>query len=60
MWILGIKGWFLYMWILCTFDLVIPEIKKLVAQRADVTPILSDAAYHWDTRFYPLRSLGLS
>lgn len=23
----------------CTFDLVIPEIKKLVAQGADVTPI---------------------
>jgi dipicolinate synthase subunit B len=39
----------------CTFDLVIPEIKKLVAQGADVTPILSDAAYHWDTRFYPAK-----
>ena len=37
------------------FDLVIQEIKKLVAQGADVTPILSDAAYHWDTRFYPAK-----
>ena len=39
----------------CTFDLVIPEIRKLVDHGADVTPILSDAAYHWDTRFYPAK-----
>ncbi|HZJ58380.1 MAG TPA: dipicolinate synthase subunit B [Clostridia bacterium] len=36
----------------CTFDRLIPEIEKLVTQGADVTPILSDAAYNWDTRFY--------
>lgn len=36
----------------CTFDDIIPEVKKLVAQGADVTPIFSDPTYNWDTRFY--------
>ena len=39
----------------CTFDDVIPEVRKLVAQGADVTPIFSEPAYNWDTRFYPAK-----
>ena len=36
----------------CTFDEIIPQVKKLLAQGAEVTPIFSNPAYSWDTRFY--------
>lgn len=48
----GIKVGFCICGSFCTFDAVIPEIRKLVAKGADVTPIFSDAVYNWDTRFY--------
>lgn len=35
----------------CTFARVIPVIEKLVAQGADVTPIMSENAFSTDTRF---------
>ena len=48
----GLKVGFCVCGSFCTFDAVIPEIRKLVAKGADVTPIFSDAVYNWDTRFY--------
>ena len=48
----GLKVGFCICGSFCTFDVVIPEIRKLVAKGADVTPIFSDAVYNWDTRFY--------
>ncbi len=35
----------------CTFSAVIPQIKRLVDDGADVIPIMSDMAYSTDTRF---------
>lgn len=35
----------------CTFEAVLPEIKRLVEAGADVYPILSETAYGTDTRF---------
>ncbi len=48
----GLKVGFCVCGSFCTFDAVIPEIRKLVAVGAEVTPIFSDAVYNWDTRFY--------
>lgn len=48
----GLKIGFCICGSFCTFDQVIPELKKLVAKGADVTPIFSEAAYGWDTKFY--------
>ncbi|MFY9177727.1 MAG: dipicolinate synthase subunit B [Caldicoprobacterales bacterium] len=48
----GLKIGFCICGSFCTFDQVIPELKKLVAKGADVTPIFSEAAYSWDTKFY--------
>lgn len=35
----------------CTFSKVIPEIRKMVEQGAEVFPIMSEATYRTDTRF---------
>lgn len=35
----------------CTFSQVIPQLEKLVESGAQVTPIMSEAAYYTDTRF---------
>ncbi|NLN41213.1 MAG: dipicolinate synthase subunit B, partial [Clostridiales bacterium] len=48
----GLKVGFCVCGSFCTFDAVIPEIRKLVAVGAEVTPIFSDAVYNWDSRFY--------
>lgn len=42
---LGITGSF------CTFDKLIPEVEKLVQQKANVYPIFSTNAASMDTRF---------
>lgn len=36
----------------CTFEDIIPEIKRLVDEGAKVTPIFSDSTYTMDTRFF--------
>lgn len=48
----GVKIGFCVCGSFCTFEQVIPQIRKLVAQGADVTPIFSDSVYNWDTRYY--------
>ena len=35
----------------CNFDTVIPYMEKLIEEGADVTPIMSENAYTYDTRF---------
>ncbi len=35
----------------CTFDRVVPEMKRLIDMGADVIPIMSENAYSWDTKF---------
>ncbi len=35
----------------CTFDKVIPQIEKLVAEGAEIYPIFSETAANYDTRF---------
>lgn len=37
----------------CTFSKTVPQIKRLVEMGADVTPIMSQNAYSWDTKFGP-------
>lgn len=48
----GLKIGFCICGSFCTFDDVIPEIKRLVSEGANITPIFSESAYNWDTRFY--------
>lgn len=36
----------------CTFDNIIPGLRKLVEKGAEVTAIFSEPTYNWDTRFY--------
>lgn len=36
----------------CTFDKVIPQIDILMNEGAEITPIFSEHAYSFDTRFY--------
>ena len=47
----GIKVGFALCGSFCTFGAVLPEIKKLCDTGADVTPVMSAAAYSTDTRF---------
>lgn len=47
----GMKIGFVITGSFCTFDKVIPEIKKIVKEGAEVYPILSESADQFDTRF---------
>ena len=35
----------------CTFKNIIPQIKKIVEEEAEVIPVMSDNAYKLDTKF---------
>lgn len=48
----GIKIGFCICGSFCTFDQIIPQIRKLIEEGADIFPIFSDAVYAMDTRFY--------
>ncbi|MCK4260529.1 MAG: dipicolinate synthase subunit B [Halanaerobiales bacterium] len=39
----------------CTFEKVIPQLKKLSDLGADLLPIMSENAYSWDTKFGPAK-----
>ena len=47
----GVKVGFALTGSFCTFDKTVPELEKLVAEGADVTPIISEATDKFDTRF---------
>jgi dipicolinate synthase subunit B len=47
----GVKLGFALTGSFCTFAKVIPEIKKIVAEGAEVYPIISDSVDKFDTRF---------
>ncbi|NLJ41656.1 MAG: dipicolinate synthase subunit B [Clostridiales bacterium] len=48
----GLKVGFCICGSFCTFETIIPEIKKLVIKGANVVPVFSKPAYSWDTRFF--------
>jgi len=47
----GVKIGFALTGSFCTFSKIIPEIRKVVAEGAEVFPIISDAVDKFDTRF---------
>lgn len=47
----GIKIGFVLTGSFCTFQKVIPKIKELIKQEAEVIPIMSFNAYNIDTKF---------
>ena len=47
----GIKIGFVLTGSFCTFQKVIPKMKELIKQEAEIIPIMSFNAYHMDTKF---------
>lgn len=47
----GIKVGFALTGSFCTFSQTIPQMAKLIEEGAEVIPIMSSHAYHWDTKF---------
>lgn len=47
----GIKVGFALTGSFCTFASTIPQMQKLIDEGAEVIPIMSQHAYHMDTRF---------
>lgn len=47
----GIKVGFALTGSFCTFSQIIPQMAKLVEEGAEVIPIMSYNAYHFDTKF---------
>ena len=47
----GIKVGFILTGSFCTFQKVIPKIKELIKQEAEVVPVMSFNSYNLDTKF---------